>query len=105
MAAGGDPAAGEKIAKKCKACHTFEADGANKIGPHLFGVVGRDIASVPDFKYSDALQGLEGTWTHDKIAAYVADPKGFAPGNKMSFAGIKKEQELADLVAYLETLH
>jgi cytochrome c len=92
------------VARKCAACHTFDQGGANRIGPHLWGVVGRDIAGVGDFSYSAALQGLEGDWNYEALNHYIADPKGFAPGNKMSFAGLNKVGDRADIIAYLRSL-
>ena len=67
------------------------------------GLVGRDIASVEDFKYSDALTALEGTWTPEALDAWLADPKGYAPGNKMSFAGMKDIEDRANVIAYIES--
>jgi cytochrome c len=84
---------------KCKACHKI--DGTNGVGPHLDGVVGRDIASVEGFAYSDALSGLEGTWTPETMEAFLANPKGYAPGTKMTFAGLPKVADRANVIAYL----
>lgn len=99
-----DPAAGEKVFNKCKACHKVE-DGANATGPHLFGVVGREVATVSDFNYSDALLALQGnTWTPEEISHYVENPKAYAPGNKMTFAGLKKIEDRANLIAYLASI-
>jgi cytochrome c len=103
LVATAEMSSGAKIFKKCSSCHKAE-DGANATGPYLYGVVGRDIASVDGFGYSGALDGLEGDWTIDALAAFLADPKGYAPGNKMSFKGIKKPQERADLIMYLDSL-
>lgn len=101
----GDAAAGEKVFAKCKACHDAEK-GINKVGPTLKGVVGRKAASVPDFKYSDAMaaKGAEGlVWDEASLTVYLADPKAFVPKTKMAFGGLKKPEEVADVVAYLKT--
>jgi cytochrome c len=106
--AAADPAKGETFAKRCAACHTFDSGGANKVGPNLWNVVNRPIASVPDYNYSEAMTGFsEGgtkTWTYDLLSAYLADPKGTVPGNKMVFPGIKKDEDRANVIAYLRTL-
>jgi cytochrome c len=98
------PEEGEAVARKCAACHTFEPGGEIKIGPPLWGVVGRDIASVEGFEYSDALPDKEGEWTFEALDAFVEDPKGSAPGTKMAFAGVKDPDDRADLLVYLRTL-
>jgi cytochrome c2 len=103
--ASADPAAGEKVARKCKVCHTFDKGGKNKIGPNLWDVVGRTPASMPDFKYSDALKALtDKPWTYQNLSDYLTDPKTYAPGNRMAFPGVKKDQDRANLIAYLRTL-
>jgi cytochrome c len=99
-----DADAGAKDARKCAACHNFEEGGPAKIGPPLWGVVGRDIASVEGFKYSDALTGKEGAWDYQKLDAFLAEPRGWAKGTKMAFAGVKKPEERADVIAYLRSL-
>jgi cytochrome c len=96
--------AGQTSARKCAACHTFQQGEPNKIGPALWGVLGRDIASVPDFSYSSALREKEGVWDYEALDHFVANPKGWAPGTKMTFAGIGKAQERADLLLYLRSL-
>jgi len=98
-----DVASGAKIFKKCKACHKLE-DGANATGPFLFGVVGRGIATVADFKYSGGLSGIGGDWTPTQLNAFLTRPKDFAPGTKMSFAGLKNESDRANIIAYLATI-
>lgn len=95
-----DVAKGEKIFGRCGACHSIE-EGVNKIGPSLHGVIHRNIASLPDFSYSDALKSLEGAWTPEEIFHFIKDPRGYAPGTKMTFAGLKDPQERADVIAYL----
>jgi cytochrome c len=99
---GADPAAGEKIAKKCKGCHTLNDGGANKVGPNLYGVLGRGIASIDGFKYSDALKAKSGeAWGYDNLNAFMTSPKTWVPGTKMTFSGVKKEGDRAALLAYL----
>jgi cytochrome c len=103
--ADGDAVKGQKAFKKCQACHTVE-DAANKVGPSLKGVVGRTPGTAEGYKYSDAMIqfGAAGNvWDDEKLDAYMADPKGSIPGNKMTFAGIKKEDERADIIAFLKT--
>ena len=94
---------GEAYAKKCAACHSFEKGGPNKVGPNLYGVVGRPIASHEGFSYSDALAALEGVWTPDELNAFITNPKEHVPGTKMAFAGVKSGEERANLVAYLQS--
>jgi cytochrome c2 len=103
MVASADAGNGERLYRRCQACHKLE-DGANGVGPHLYGVVGRDIASADGFNYSDALKGLDGAWTLDQLSAWIENPREFAPGNRMGFAGLKDEQDRADLMAYLQTV-
>ncbi len=101
-AGAGDAALGLKVFAKCKACH--KVDGKNGVGPHLDGVVGRVTASVEGFKYSDAMKAHAGEWSPERIDAYLADPKGTVPGNKMAFAGLKKPEDRANVIAYLQSL-
>lgn len=100
----GDAAKGEKVFAKCKACHDVEK-GVNKVGPTLKGVVGRKASSVPDYKYSEAMiaKGAEGVvWDEATLTAYLPDPKAYVPKTKMAFAGLKKPEEVADIIAYLK---
>lgn len=102
----GDAEAGAKVFKRCQACHVPDK-AQNRVGPYLAGVFGRPIAAVEGFKYSDALKekGAAGdVWDEANIAAYLTAPKTFAPGNKMAFAGLKKPEEVANVIAYLASL-
>jgi len=99
--ASGDAAKGEKVFNKCKACHTLEA-GKNRVGPSLAGLFGRAAGTVEGFKYSDAMKASGITWGEDSLKTYLEDPKKVVPGTKMTFGGIKKEDDLEDLIAYLE---
>lgn len=99
--ADGDPAAGKKVFNKCRACHTLE-EGQNRVGPSLHGIIGRPAGSVEGFKYSDALKTSGVTWTEDNLEEYLADPRGFIPGNRMIFVGLKDEEDIENLIAYLE---
>lgn len=95
---------GKKEIKKCTVCHTFEQSGANRVGPNLWGIVGKAKAKHPGFKYSASFEALSGTWTVDELFHYLANPKKFVPGTKMAFAGIKKPQTTADVIKYLQSL-
>lgn len=95
---------GQKVARKCAACHTFDEGGANRVGPNLWDVVNRDVGSHDGYSYSSAMADVGGEWTYEKLDAFLADPKGNVSGTKMSFAGIKDPQDRADLIAYLRSL-
>ena len=97
----GDPEAGEKVFNRCKACHVVDKE-QNRVGPHLVGIIGRPAGSVEGFKYSDAMKNSGVVWNEETIAAYLQDPKGYIEGNKMAFAGLKKEDEVQDVIAYLK---
>lgn len=98
----GDAAKGEKVFIKCKTCHILE-EGQNRVGPHLYGVVGRAAGSVEGFNYSPANAGSGITWTTDVLFDYLEEPQTYLKGTRMAFPGIKDAQERADLIAYLET--
>ncbi|MEE4348606.1 MAG: cytochrome c family protein [Pacificimonas sp.] len=98
-----DVAKGEAVFRKCATCHTVEQGGENKLGPNLYGILGKDIASVPGFSYSNALQEEPGDWSYELFNAYMRNPRGTIPGNVMSFAGLSKVEDRANLVAYLLT--
>jgi len=103
----GDAAKGEKVFKKCKACHTTEAGGKNKVGPNLSGIVGKAAGTVEGFKYSDALMEKAGeglVWDEANLDAFLKKPKEFIKKTKMSFGGIKKDEKRADLIEYLKGL-
>ena len=101
MVAAADPAEGEKLWRGCRACHKLE-EGKNGVGPHLHGIVDREIAAVDGFRYSSALQDLEGKWTVEELSAWLEDPKDYAPGNKMSYRGLRKEEDRAAIIAYMQ---
>lgn len=104
--ADGDAAKGAKVFNKCKACHVADAE-TNRVGPYLKGVIGRKIASVPDYKYSDSMKEFAAShdvWDDATFLEYITDPKKDVPKTKMAFAGIKKEEDRQDLLAYLKTM-
>lgn len=103
--ADGDAAKGEKVFKKCKACHAIGENAKNKVGPQLNNLIGRTAGTAEDFKYSKAMteKGAEGlVWDEAALTEYLKAPKKFIPGNKMAFAGLKKDDDLADIVAYIK---
>lgn len=96
-----DAAAGEKQAKKCASCHTFDKGGANRIGPNLYGVVGRAKAAAEGFGYSDAMREKGGDWSYAALDEFLEKPKDYMPGTKMAFPGIRKAEDRADVILYL----
>ncbi len=103
MMATADMSKGEAIFKKCVACHTVASGGANGIGPNLWAVVGKPLASHAGFAYSDALKSKGGTWTFEALNEWLANPKKYAPGNKMTFAGLGNPEERAAVMLYLNS--
>lgn len=99
----GDAVAGEKVFKKCASCHQVGEAAKNRTGPLLNGLVGRPAGQVPDFKYSEAMAGSGLTWDEATLAELLRKPKDLVKGTKMSFAGLKDEAEIADVIAYLAT--
>jgi cytochrome c len=100
----GNVESGLGVFKKCAACHTPEKGGKNGTGPNLWGVVNRAVGSSDGFAYSAVIKGKGGNWSWANLTAYLYDPKGYAPGNKMAFAGVKDAGELSDLLAYMRTI-
>lgn len=104
-AAAQDAAAGQRVFNACRACHTVDAGGRNGVGPNLHGVVGRKAASVEAFRYSAPMREKAGAglaWTEDTLRAYLRDPKSVVPGGSMSYPGLRNDQQMNDLIAYLK---
>lgn len=102
--AAGDVKKGTKVFKKCKACHTVDQGGKNKVGPNLFAIVGKEAGKVEGFKYSKAMKGSGLTWDEATLDGFLKKPKKYLKGTKMSFAGLKKEKDRKNVIAYLNTL-
>ena len=96
---------GKEIIKKCISCHSFEKGGANKIGPHLWSIVGKDKATTEGYKYSPAIVAVGGKWDDESLYHFIHKPSKFIPGTKMSFIGLSKPEEIANVIAFLKTLH
>jgi len=101
--ASADVGRGENSAKKCAACHTFGKGEPNRVGPNLWGIVGRPKASEAGFNYSAAMKGQKGNWTPEELDVYLTNPRGMVPGTNMTFAGLPRGKERADLIAYLNS--
>ena len=99
-----DPERGATVALQCKACHAVEKGAAEIVGPTLWGIVERPVASHPGFDYTDSLAAVGGTWDYEKLSRYLFDPQAMAPGTRMAYPGAKQAQDRADLIAYLRTL-
>ena len=97
----GDIAHGEKVFKKCSACHSIEAGGGNKIGPALYNVVGRKIAALEDYKYSKALVEYKKNWSFEELNGFLIKPQKWIKGTKMAYAGLRKEKDRASVILYL----
>jgi cytochrome c len=94
---------GENSAKKCQACHTFNKGEPNRVGPNLYGVVGRDKAAISGFNYSAAMRAKGGKWTIEELNTYLQNPRGVVPGTTMTFAGLPRGSERADVIAFLNS--
>lgn len=97
----GDAAKGEKVFKKCKACHAVGEGAKNRVGPILNGIVGREAAMVEGYKYSKAMKASDLIWDEETLTTYLANPRKAVKGTKMAFAGLKKEADLENIIAYL----
>lgn len=100
-ATAGDAVKGQKLFKRCKACHYVDKE-KHKTGPHLVAVIGRAAGSLDDYKYSKAMKASGLVWDEETLAAYLKAPKKFVKGTKMAFAGLKKDRDVADIIAYLK---
>jgi len=98
-----DAAKGEQVFKKCTACHNADQGGANALGPNLWGIMGEPVGKGHGFAFSPALAGKGGTWTFDSLSEWLSSPKKFAPGTKMTFAGLSKPEDRANVMAFLNT--
>ena len=101
LLAKGDVKHGEKVFKKCAACHLVNKGGANKIGPALYGILGRKVASKEDYKYSKAMAAYDKNWSFEEMNGYLKKPQSYIKGTKMAFAGLRKEKDRASVILYL----
>ena len=98
-----DAGAGESVWRNCRSCHALE-DGQNGTGPHLYGVVGREVDSVAGYNYSGALEEVADVWTPENLNGFLEDPRGYAPGTAMTYSGLRSPEDRANLIAYLATI-
>jgi len=100
-----DLTAGEAVAKRqCASCHSFNEGGKNGVGPNLYGIIGREHASLAGFNYSNAAKQHKGPWTYEEMSAWLHKPAAFAPGTRMAYAGLKSDKQRADVILYLRSL-
>jgi cytochrome c len=104
LLASADVTRGENVAKQCQACHTFDKGGPNRTGPNLWGVVGRARGSEAGFNYSAAMKAKGGSWTYDELNKFLTGPRNYIPGTAMTFAGLARPAQRADVIAYLNSL-
>ncbi len=104
LLASADIERGKIIAKKCVQCHTFDKGGPNRVGPNLWGIVGKDVAKVANFAYSRAMSELGGEWTFERLGRLLYKPRDLVRGTKMAFAGLLKAKDRADIVAYMNSM-
>jgi len=104
LLASSDPTRGANVAKQCQTCHTLDKGGPNRTGPNLWGIVGRPRASEASFNYSAAMKAKGGTWTIDELNSFLTNPRGYIPGTAMTFTGLPRGSQRADVIAYLNTL-
>lgn len=104
LLASADPAAGERAARACTSCHSFEEGAANKVGPNLYGIVGAHTAHIQGYAYTDAITSLDRTWDDEALNHFLYAPREYAPGTKMTYAGMKNDQDRANLIAWLRTI-
>jgi cytochrome c len=102
-AAAGDAAAGARVFNRCRACHAIDAEKRSPIGPNLSGVLGRESGTLEGFRYSNAMLEKDITWTEENLRAFVASPRTFVPGTRMGFPGLRSEEQIDNLIAYIRT--